>query len=395
MHGSVKFVFQPAEEGGDGAKRMIEEGVLENPHVDQVYGLHVWSYVKFGAILCRKGELMAGSGFFRIAIKGVGRHAAVPNGTNDVVVAISQLTLQLHSIVPRNLSRPCTNKSISLFFFFFFLKKKYICIYFHFFVCLFVCIYETKIIALDSAVLTVGKVTSGYRANIIADEGVLEGTIRFLRKDVYETLVQRITEICKGIEASYGVTVTLEWPYIYDPPTTNHQSGVELVRRAAKQTLPRGFQECPPTMAAEDFAYFLQQRPGAFFFVGCGVEGEQIVPHHHPSFQVDERCLLVGCQMMVTLVLFIFCVGVTDSKGQISHNDRLQCYKDSKPRLYREPKRDTRDTKDYMSKSVISPIVHFVWCFQYKVFILPFGHKNICFLNLRWTFFFFLPFKHK
>ncbi|ETO11047.1 amidohydrolase [Reticulomyxa filosa] len=108
IHGSIKFVFQPAEEGGGGAKKMIEEGVLENPRVDQVYGLHVWSYAKFGTIHCRMGPLMAGSIQFRVKINGVsgGYAAAVPDGTNDnVIVACAQLAVQLHSIVPRNISR--------------------------------------------------------------------------------------------------------------------------------------------------------------------------------------------------------------------------------------------------------------------------------------------------
>jgi len=261
IHGSVKFVFQPAEEGGAGAKKMIEEGVLENPHVDQVYGLHVWSYDPFGTVHCRAGPLMAGAAQFRIAVQGVGGHAAVPNGTKDAVVAVAQLVTQLHTIVPRNVS------------------------------------------PLDSAVLTIGKISSGYRSNVIADEGILEGTIRYLRDEVRQILVDRMNDICKGIELSFGVKTELQWEGIPYPPTINHKSGFDHVKLVAEQVLPEGFRECPPTMAAEDFSFFLQERSGAFFFVGCGVEGDAIHAHHKPTFQVDERCLPIGCQIMTLLVL--------------------------------------------------------------------------------------------
>jgi len=197
---------------------------LENPHVDEVYGLHVWSYSHFGRVYCRVGSLMAGAAQFRITVKGVGGHAAVPNGTKDAVVAVAQLVTQLHTIVPRNIS------------------------------------------PLDSAVLTIGKISSGYRSNVIADEGLLEGTIRYLRDEVYQTLSQRIRDICKGIETSFGVQIELAWQGTPYPPTVNHKVGFDRVKYVAEQVLPQGFEECAPTMAAEDFSFFLEKKTWCFLF---------------------------------------------------------------------------------------------------------------------------------
>jgi len=198
--------------------------------VDQVYGLHVWSYAKFGKVLCRPGPLMAGAAQFRITVKGVGGHAAVPNGTKDAVVAVAQLVTQLHTIVPRNVS------------------------------------------PLDSAVLTIGKIASGYRNNVIADEGVLEGTIRYLRDEVYQTLLQRMRDICKGIELSFGVQIELQWEGIPYPPTINHKIGFDQLKYVSEQILPQGFEECLPTMAAEDFSFFFARKAWSFLFpwVWCG-----------------------------------------------------------------------------------------------------------------------------
>ncbi|ETO31817.1 Peptidase M20D, amidohydrolase, partial [Reticulomyxa filosa] len=136
----------------------------------------------------------------------------------------------------------------------------------------------------------------------VQDEGVLEGTIRYLRDEVCQIMTQRIRDICKGIEISFGVQIELEWQGIPYPPTVNHKLGFNQVKHVAEQTLPEGFEECLPTMAAEDFAFFLQERPGAFFFLGCGVEGNEVHAHHKPTFQVDERCLPVGCHIMTSLV---------------------------------------------------------------------------------------------
>jgi len=287
LHGCVKLIFQPAEEGGGGAKFMIDDGVLDAddsqlncPAVDQVYGLHVWSYLKLGKIVAKSGALMAGSAHFEIRVRGVGGHGAEPKGTSDTVLAITQLCIQLHSIVSRNLS------------------------------------------ATDCGVVTVGTMRVGAAPNVIAEDGSVTGTIRFLNTAVFELIQQRIQSICRGIELSFGVTVNVEYRSIPYPPTVNHAKNVQYVTDAVHKVFPANENVVVSnltTMAAEDFSFYLNERPGCYFFVGCGVdeyEGDdaknmddgddkkvKIYAHHTPTFRVDERCLLIGVQIMVNLVM--------------------------------------------------------------------------------------------
>ena len=149
LHGCIKFIFQPAEEGGAGAKYMISDGVLNDdikdlncPKVDQIYGLHVWSYSKLGKVILKPGALMAGSSKFIIKVKGIGGHGAEPKNTADTVLAITQLSIQLHSIISRNLS------------------------------------------PLDCGVLTIGTMNVGNNSNIIAENGNITGTVRYLDNDI-------------------------------------------------------------------------------------------------------------------------------------------------------------------------------------------------------------------
>src|SRR5690606_26323699 len=167
--GTVKFCFQPAEEGAGGAHKLVEEGVLENPHVDQVYGLHVWSYLPFGKIQVNDTVLMAGCIMFRITLIGQGGHGAVPEGTKDVIVAQANLINQIHTIISRNIS------------------------------------------PLDSGVITIGKIEAGFAKNVIADKCIMEGTIRWFNNNVKIILFNRLKEICKGIELSFGIECNLEW----------------------------------------------------------------------------------------------------------------------------------------------------------------------------------------
>lgn len=280
---------------------MIKDGVLAEdynelncPEVDQVYGLHVWSYSKLGKIVLKSGALMAGALKWRINVKGVGGHGAEPKGTRDTVVALTQLSIQLHTIISRDLS------------------------------------------PIDCGVLTIGTIEVGDAPNIIAENGHITGTIRYLGNDIHDTVTRRMKEICKGIEQSFGVKVDIDWGKEPYPPVINHESGVENVRNAVKRVFPEMdnviIDKGGATMAAEDFSFYLNEKPGCFFFLGCGVdenEGDdgkggalnatpqrvlqniedgderktKIYAHHTPRFKVDERCLVVGVQIMVNLVM--------------------------------------------------------------------------------------------
>ena len=283
LHGTVKFCFQCAEEQGAGANRMIREGILEqkesnsdasnkndmnknasNIRVDQVYGLHVWSYIPFGKCIVQRGAIMAGCVMFKIDLIGKGGHGAIPKGTNDAVLAVAHLTQQLQSIVSRN------------------------------------------ILPVERGVVTVGKIEAGTRSNVIAESARIEGTIRWFDSEIYKLILSRVDSICRGVETSFDVkcNFTIDADSV-NPVMNSDEQCVLNVKNAVSQVLPDEdtiIKNAKPTMAAEDFSVFLEQRPGCFFLLGCGIEGKEIA-HHTPRFEIDERCLTVGTQIMCTLVL--------------------------------------------------------------------------------------------
>ena len=198
LHGNVKFCFQPGEEGGVGAKKMIDENILNDDiYVDEVYGLHVWSYDKFGRVRVVNGPLMAGCCMFEIEIQGKGGHAALPQTTNDTVVAISHLTQQLHSIVSRNIN------------------------------------------PMQPFVLTIGKIQSGDRFNVIADTGKLSGTMRWFDDKDFEIAMERIRNICVGIENSFNVKIKYKQTTPKFPPVINrNKECCQTVAKSVNQVLP-------------------------------------------------------------------------------------------------------------------------------------------------------------
>jgi len=229
LHGTVKFCFQPAEELGNGGLVMIKEGILEKPHVDQAYGLHVWSYEQTGKVLIKSGMLMAGCCFFHINIHGKGGHGAMPKGTHDAVLASAHLTTQLHHIISRDIN------------------------------------------ALENGVVTIGKIESGDANNVIAEKAFLEGSIRWFEQEMYELITSRMNSICKGVEASYNVTIDLKF-FDESTPVINNKQCYDNVVNAIKQVLPNteySLPKCEPTMLAEDFGEFLNKVPGCFFFCWC------------------------------------------------------------------------------------------------------------------------------
>ena len=259
LKGNVRFIFQPAEEGGGGARYMIKDGCLDG--VDEIYGMHLWNYQPYGEIGVKPGPIMAAADIFDITINGVGGHGAMPQGTVDAIVTASQLVMGLQTIVSRN-----TNP-------------------------------------LDSTVITVGKISGGHGFNVIADEVKLRGTTRSMTEKNRQMIKRRMQEIVDGLAKSSGAKIEMNYKEGY-PPTINHKNASERVIASAKKIIPDSVIEPYLTMGAEDFSYYLQKIPGCFFFIGSAPKDTKpmSVPHHCSHFDIDERALLVGTSVIVQLI---------------------------------------------------------------------------------------------
>jgi len=259
LKGTVKFIFQPAEEGQGGARYMIEDGALNG--VDEVYGIHLWNYQEYGTVGVKPGPILAAADLFEITIHGKGGHGAAPQGTKDAIVIASHLVQTLQTIVSRN-----TNP-------------------------------------IESTVLTIGQINGGYNFNIIADTVNMKGTSRAYTEENRQLIKTRMAEIIKGTEQIFDCTIDFEYEDGY-PPTVNHPKESEKLLNAAKEIVGDG--ACAPylSMGGEDFSYFLQEVPGCFFFVGSApIDKEPLsVPHHCSHFDFDERALLIGSSAYLQLV---------------------------------------------------------------------------------------------
>eukprot|EP00047_Mylnosiga_fluctuans_P019761 m.85794 g.85794 ORF g.85794 m.85794 type:complete len:398 (+) comp8254_c0_seq1:87-1280(+) len=262
--GIVKLVFQPAEEGLGGAPAMIADGVLEEgpcgPRVDAIYGLHLWSYDALGDILCSAGPVMAASDRFDIDVYGKGGHGAAPQGTVDAIVEAASVVTSLHTIVSRNVD------------------------------------------PLENGVLTVGMINGGCNYNIICDHVRITGTCRSFKPDVQETIKACMHDVCCGVAAAHGGRIELAYKYGYPPTVNAYPECVEIVNSASARIV--GVANCgkpQKTMGAEDFSYFLQARPGCFFFVGAALPGDPR-PHHKSVFDFDEDAILLGASVFVQII---------------------------------------------------------------------------------------------
>ncbi len=258
-NGTVRFIFQPAEEGEGGARYMIEDGCLKG--VDEIYGIHVWNYQPVGEVGVKDGPVLAAADMFDIKIKGIGGHGAAPQGTVDCVVVASHLVQALQTIVSRN-----TNP-------------------------------------LESTVISIGKINGGHNFNIIADEVSLSGTARAYTEANRSLIKTRMKEIIHGIEKTYNAQITFDYKDGY-PPTINHTEPAKKVLKAAKKVV--GTKAGMPylSMGGEDFAYYLKEKPGCFFFVGSAPNEKELfeTPHHCSHFTMDERALLVGPSIYLNLL---------------------------------------------------------------------------------------------
>jgi amidohydrolase len=264
--GTVKLIFQPAEEGvppGEegGARLMIKEGALANPKPEVIFGLHVNAPARVGTIAYRTGATMAGSNTFRIVVKGRQTHGARPWAGVDPIVIASQIVLGLQTIQSRQVD-----------------------------------------VTSEPSVLTVGIFNAGNRSNIIPDKAELEGTLRTFDIGMRDFIMRRVTETAEAIAKSGGGEAAVEWisdgyiPLINNPPLT--QRMLPTLQRVAGVDKVL---EVPRRTAAEDFSFFAQEIPGFFYFVGITPShlGLTAAPNHSPRFQVDESGLLTALNATV------------------------------------------------------------------------------------------------
>ncbi len=259
FNGTVRFIFQPAEEGAGGARYMIEDGCLDG--VDEIYGIHVWNYQPVGEVGITDGPVLAAADMFEINIKGIGGHGAAPQGTVDAVIVASHLVQALQTIVSRN-----TNP-------------------------------------LESTVVTIGTINGGHNFNIIADEVTLSGTARAYTEENRNLIKIRMAEIIDGVSKTFGAEISFDYEDGY-PPTINHTDPVNKVLKAAERVVGEKAGMPYLSMGGEDFSYYLQKIPGCFFFVGSAPNDQKLfeTPHHCSHFTMDERALLVGPSIYLNLV---------------------------------------------------------------------------------------------
>lgn len=254
LHGTVKLAFQPAEEVGLGAKSMIEQGALDG--VDGCFAIHVWADAKAGQVSLDAGPRMASADEFRISIKGVGCHGALPEAGVDAITVTAAMISSLQTIISREIS------------------------------------------PMDPAVLTVGTIQAGTRWNIVAENSYLTGTARCFSSQVWETFEERIARVAKSTAQAYRAQADLEYIRLV-PSTINDETVAALGQQSAKKVMGEScLANCPASAGGEDFSYFMQKVPGAIALLGIRNEACGAVwPHHSGNFCVDEQQLLKGAML--------------------------------------------------------------------------------------------------
>jgi amidohydrolase len=252
--GTVKLLFQPDEEGEGGADIMVRAGLLESPHAERVFGLHVQPYLDVGEVETRKGPLNGSSTSLGITVRGSSSHGAYPEKGVDAILLAAHVVLALNELVSRYVS------------------------------------------PLDSAVLTIGTMNGGSRSNIIAGEVNMKATLRSAEDGLRDSLIARARSIVEGIPAALGGSGSLEVRYGY-ASLVNHDAEVDLVASVAGELFGPACLRWKekPSMGVEDFSFFIKDRPGAFYHLGCGSgpkEGRAML--HSPDFILDEACLALG-----------------------------------------------------------------------------------------------------
>jgi hippurate hydrolase len=265
--GTVHFVFQPAEEGGGGAREMIKEGLLEKFPMQAMFGMHNWPGMKAGQFAVCDGPMMASSNEFHIKIIGKGSHAALPHNGIDPVPVACQMVQAFQTIITRN-KRP-----------------------------------------IDAAVISVTMIHAGEATNVVPDHAVVQGTVRTFTIEMLDMIERRMNEIAQHTTAAFGATVEFQFKRNY-PPTINHETEVSFLREVMKDVVgEENTFVFEPTMGAEDFSYFLQKVPGAYFVIGNG-DGDHRTPGHgmgpctlhNPNYDFNDELIGPGGSLWVRLV---------------------------------------------------------------------------------------------
>ena len=252
LSGTIKFVFQPAEEGPGGAKPMIDEGVMENPKVDYAIGCHVWPEIPEGTIGVRSGPFLAAMDRFDLKIIGKGGHGAMPHMCIDALEVGTQVVNALQRISSRHMH------------------------------------------PLEPTVVTVGSFHAGTTFNIIPGEAEMCGTTRTFNLDIWDSWERRLEKVIRGVCESMGADFELKFSKGY-PPTINDDDISEVLRRCAAEVVGQAkVVEPARTMGGEDMSYFLQRAKGCFFALGAGREG--YAPVHNPKFMFNEDILSLGVE---------------------------------------------------------------------------------------------------
>lgn len=262
--GTVLLLFQPAEEKSPegGARKMMEDGVFADYQPDVIFGQHVWPDLPVGTIGVRNAEMMGASDRFTLTVRGAGGHASMPHQAVDAVTAAGHIIAGLQTIVSRNVD------------------------------------------PLESAVVTVGKINGGYAHNVVADEVVLEGSVRTFKPHIKERVKNRFAEVAEGMARSLGAEADISYLDGY-PATVNTPEWAEVVRSQAERVLGLGgVPEVAPSLGAEDFSRFLLKYPGCFYWLGtASPDGQNQRPLHDARFGIDESALAIGVKVMVSSAL--------------------------------------------------------------------------------------------
>ncbi len=255
--GTAIVVFQPAEEGGAGALAMMKDGLMDRWNIDEVYGMHNLPGLPLGRISMKSGAIMASTDEFKITITGTGGHAALPHTTVDPIVVAASLVQALQTIVSRNMN------------------------------------------PIDRAVVSVTRINAGSALNVIASEATMAGTARTLNSDVRDLVEKRLREVCESTATSFGARAAVDYLRHY-PVTYNHADQTEFAAEVARGVVgpDRVSTEAPPIMGGEDFSYMLEERPGAFIFIGNGGSAGL----HSPEFDFNDEIIPAGCSYWASLV---------------------------------------------------------------------------------------------
>ena len=250
---SLRFLYQPAEEGGGGAEACVKDGALEG--VEAALGLHLWSSLPLGTIGVNRGAIMAAVDEFTIEIESPGGHGAMPHETVDPILAAARIVESLQSVVSREIS------------------------------------------PLDSAVVTIGRIEGGTAFNIIPKSVALYGTARSFTPETGKALPEKISRIVHGTASASGVMAKIHYARMNGATVNDPGLADVVIETAARLVGDENVLTDARTLAGEDMAVYLERVPGCFFFVGCAPEGEPR-PHHSPRFDLDERALGIGVAVL-------------------------------------------------------------------------------------------------